>query len=167
MRKCEQNPSDSNRDSIEACELRPEITQKSQKMQFVWKLVLSEWWVGKSLRSTLERHKNDFWSLLGFFILGRLGTQNKDTQKQDKIWNFGAKFTTSQIRISKHFRHQSAAIFLKNLKIAIRICGEWVSHVRMPKNRVFCIDSRPPLYFPISAPRRGASHHFPVQRYYS
>ena len=32
----------------------------------------------------------------------------------------------------------------------------------MTKNRVFIIDSGPPLYFPISAPRRGASHQVNV-----
>ena len=34
----------------------------------------------------------------------------------------------------------------------------------MPQNNVFCRNSRPPLYFPISTLKRDASHHFGVPR---
>ena len=132
-----------------------------KKMQFVRKLVTRQWWVGKSLRSTLERHRNDFWSFLGLFILRRLRTRwRPDTRKQDKIWNVGVKCSISKIRISRHLQHQSAAFFPKNSKMAIRNSEEWVRHVKMPKNRVFCNNFRWPLCFPISTPRRGASHQF-------
>jgi hypothetical protein len=65
----------------------------------------------------------------------------------------------SKIRISDHFCHQSAAFFLKNSKMAMRNYRECEADVKVSKNCGFCPNSRSPLYFPISTPRRGASHH--------
>ena len=115
---------------------------------------------GKITQEHSRTAQERFLKLSGTFHFGRLGTRRMpETPKPDKIWNFGAKFSTLKIRILRHLRHQSAAFFLKNSKMAIRNYEEWVRHVKMPQNLVFCIDFRWPLYFLISTPRRGASHH--------
>ena len=79
----------------------------------------------QNLSGALSEHpgrlRNTFWDFLRLFLFDQFLT------KSVKIRNFKAKCSTSKIRISEHFHHQSAAFFPKNSKIAIRNYEEQVA----------------------------------------
>ena len=105
-------------------------------------------------------HQDNFWSFWDFSFWGGSGLVGGPTLKHK------TKSATSE-QNSQHAKFEFQSIsathqrqnFLKNSKMWIRNCGEWGSHVKMPKNRVFCKDYRSPLYSAISTRRRGASHY--------
>ena len=56
--------------------------------------------------------------------------------------------------------HESASFCLKKLILAMRDALEHVCHIKNYKNRQKITDYRPPHWFRIPTPGRGASHHF-------